>query len=89
MAKVGPEMAEAGTTPAFEDILTRLENVVERLEAGDLALESSLALFEEGVRLSRIGAVRLTEAERRIERLLHDESGAVTTEPREKEIGIP
>ncbi len=89
MAKVGPMTTEAGETPAFEDILTRLENVVERLEAGDLALESSLALFEEGVRLSRIGAVRLTEAERRIERLLHDESGAVTTEPREKEIGIP
>lgn len=57
--------------PAFEEILTRLNAVVERLESGDMPLEESLALFEEGVRLSRIGSARLDEAERRVERLLH------------------
>jgi exodeoxyribonuclease VII small subunit len=38
-------------SPAFEDILGRLGRVVERLESGEIALEESLALFEEGVRL--------------------------------------
>ena len=58
-------------SPAFEDILSRLHAVVERLESGDMPLEESLALFEEGVRLSRLGSARLDEAERRVERLLH------------------
>jgi exodeoxyribonuclease VII small subunit len=58
-------------SPAFEDILTRLNTVVERLESGDMPLEESLALFEEGVRLSRLGSARLDDAERRVERLLH------------------
>ena len=60
-------------SPAFEDILARLGTVVERLESGEMALEESLALFEEGVRLSRLGSARLDEAERRVERLLHDD----------------
>ena len=46
------------------------EAVVEQLEEGDLPLEESLAMFEEGVRLSRAGAKRLDEAERRVEELL-------------------
>ena len=63
--------SKEGVSPAFEDILTRLNAVVERLESGDMPLEESLALFEEGVRLSRLGSARLDEAERRVERLLH------------------
>lgn len=66
------------SSPAFEEILNRLSTVVERLESGDMTLEDSLALFEEGVRLSRLGAVRLDEAERRVERLL-SEDGHTTT----------
>ena len=54
----------------FEDVMERLQAVVEQLEAGDLPLEESLAMFEEGVRLSRTGAKRLDEAERRVEELL-------------------
>lgn len=66
---------EAGPTsdePSFEQILARLQHVVERLESGELPLEESLATFEEGVRLSRLGARRLDEAERRVEELLGD-----------------
>ena len=77
MEKGGQAKSEE-SSPAFEDILGRLSTVVERLESGEIALEESLALFEEGVRLSRIGAARLDEAERRVERLLHDDG---TTEP--------
>lgn len=58
----------------FEDILARLGSVVDKLEAGDLPLEDSLLLFEEGVRLSRLGSARLDEAERRVERLLRGEA---------------
>lgn len=76
-------------TPAFEDILARLNTVVEKLEAGDLPLEASLVLFEEGVRLSRLGAARLDEAERRVERLLNHDGATVTTEPRNKESEFP
>ena len=50
--------------------MERLQTVVEQLEEGDLPLEASLAMFEEGVRLSRAGAKRLDEAERRVEELL-------------------
>ena len=54
----------------FEEVMERLETVVAQLEEGDLPLEQSLAMFEEGVRLSRAGAKRLDEAERRVEELL-------------------
>ena len=54
----------------FEDVMERLQAVVEQLEEGDLPLEQSLAMLEEGVGLSRAGAKRLDEAERRVEELL-------------------
>jgi len=75
---------------SFEEVLTRLEAVVEKLEKGELPLEESLSVFEEGVRLSRLGAERLDAAERRVELLLSnaDGSGRVTTSPMdEKEPG--
>ena len=69
------ERSEAGDELSFEDILGRLETVVDRLERGDLPLEDSLAVFEEGIRLSRLGSQRLDRAERRVEELLgHDSS---------------
>lgn len=62
----------------FEEILARLQQVVEKLERGDLPLEQSLAIFEEGVRLSRLGQRRLDDAEARVEELLADEDGVKT-----------
>ncbi|MEM9861057.1 MAG: exodeoxyribonuclease VII small subunit [Myxococcota bacterium] len=60
------------TTASFEAVLRGLEGVVERLEGGDLSLEDSLAAFEEGIRLARLGTERLDAAERRVEELLAD-----------------
>lgn len=60
----------------FEASLKDLEKIVRRLEEGDLPLEDSLKLFEDGVRLSRECQERLNQAERRIEILLQDENGA-------------
>jgi len=55
--------------------LKELEKIVRRLEEGDLPLEDSLKLFEDGVKLSRECQERLNQAERRIEVLLKDENG--------------
>ncbi len=55
--------------------MQELEKIVRRLENGDLALEESLKLFEDGVKLSRECQERLNQAERRIEILLKDEDG--------------
>lgn len=66
------------TTPAFEQALTQLEEIVRKLEGGDLALEESLRLYEEGVRLSGLCHARLEEAQGRIEALVKDARGAVT-----------
>jgi exodeoxyribonuclease VII small subunit len=61
--------------PAFEAALEQLEQVVQRLERGELPLEESLVLYEEGIRLSRLCHARLEEAEGRIELLLKDARG--------------
>ena len=64
----------------FEQSLGELEEIVTKLEAGDLALEDSLDLFEKGIKLSRECRSRLTNAERRIEILLKDGDNFVTKE---------
>jgi exodeoxyribonuclease VII small subunit len=59
----------------FEASLEALEQIVRELEQGDLPLEKSLELFEQGIRLSRECQERLNQAERRIEVLLRDNQG--------------
>ncbi len=77
-AKPTAAASEDGDNLAFEEILVRLERVVASLEVGDVPLEQALASFERGVSLSRLGARRLDEAERRVEVLLRDADGART-----------
>jgi exodeoxyribonuclease VII small subunit len=69
----------------FETALARLEELVQELEKGDLPLEQSLRLFEEGIKLSRICNKRLEYAERKVEILLKDKDGNITAEPFEEE----
>jgi exodeoxyribonuclease VII small subunit len=61
--------------PAFEGALKQLEDIVQRLEKGELSLEESLKMYEEGIRLSRLCHTKLDEAEGRIEQLLKDARG--------------
>ena len=79
---MGSKPAQAKTKDAedlpFEEILTRLEGVVESLEGGEIPLEQALASFERGVSLARLGARRLDEAERRVEVLLRESDGTRT-----------
>jgi exodeoxyribonuclease VII small subunit len=69
----------------FETALARLEEIVQQLEQGDLPLEQSLKLFEEGIKLSRICNARLEEAERKVEILLKDKSGKMIPKPFQEE----
>ncbi len=62
---------------SFEEALDGLERIVERLESGELLLEESLALFEEGVLLTRVCSERLETAEKKIEALMRDDTGAI------------
>jgi len=59
----------------YEQALERLEQVVRDLERGDLPLDASLELFQEGVELTRLCSQLLDEAERKIEKLTLDENG--------------
>jgi exodeoxyribonuclease VII small subunit len=77
-----PLSSENGDAPpvGFEAELKRLGEVVEKLEDGELGLEESLALFEEGVKLSRSAQQRLDAAEKRVEELIRiDENGDAVT----------
>jgi exodeoxyribonuclease VII small subunit len=78
-ASVKSSAAPPETSPdgaSFEESTRRLAQIVVELEGGDLPLERSLQLFEEGVRLARAAQDRLDKAERRVEELLGiDEQG--------------
>jgi exodeoxyribonuclease VII small subunit len=60
---------------SFETALSRLEEIVDRLEEGDLELEAALEAFEQGVALSRRCAEQLAQADRRIEVLIRESDG--------------
>ena len=62
---------------SFEEQLTALETVVERLERGELSLDESVRLFEEGVKLSNACKKELEAAEGRIQVLVEQGNGGV------------
>ncbi|PKN37814.1 MAG: exodeoxyribonuclease VII small subunit [Deltaproteobacteria bacterium HGW-Deltaproteobacteria-2] len=57
----------------FEDALEKLEDIVKKMEAGDIPLDEALKSFEEGIRLIRFCSAKLEETERRVEVLLGKE----------------
>ena len=72
-------MPKKNDAPAsFETALSELEQIVTRLESGDLPLEDALNEFERGVQLAR-GQVKLQQAEQRVQILLSDSEDAKTT----------
>jgi exodeoxyribonuclease VII small subunit len=70
----------AEAEPGFDVLLVRLRDVVQKLESGDLSLEQSLAIYEEGVQLARRGQQLLASAEKRVEILVSTASG-IETQP--------
>ena len=79
------EQVKTSAPSSFEAQLASLERIVRELERGDLPLEQSLDLFEQGVKLSRECQERLNEAERRIEVLLRGGDGATIAVPFESD----
>jgi exodeoxyribonuclease VII small subunit len=79
--------------PGFEDDLKKLEAVVEQLERGDLTLDDSVKLFEQGMKLSNACKAELDEAEGRIQVLVHGKKGGMQVaemeaEQEEQEFGL-
>ncbi len=74
-----------GKAKTFESSLGDLEKIVRKLEDGEMSLEESLKLFEDGVKLSRECQERLNQAERRIEVLLKDSDGNLALQSLEPE----
>ena len=64
----------------FEKAMTRLESIVEELERGDLNIDKSLEIFEEGIKMSRVCSKKLNEAESKIEKLTKGKKGELVTE---------
>ena len=64
----------------FEKAMTRLESIVEELERGDLDIDKSLEIFEEGIKMSRLCSKKLNAAEAKIEKLSKGEKGDLITE---------
>jgi exodeoxyribonuclease VII small subunit len=77
------ELQEDGVIamPSFEQSLKKLESIVDKLEKGDLALEESLKLFEEGVTLSAACKKELDEAEGKVQTLVKQRDGSLKAEP--------
>ncbi|HWA96091.1 MAG TPA: exodeoxyribonuclease VII small subunit [Terracidiphilus sp.] len=65
----------------FENSLKKLEAIVDKLEKGDLSLEESLKLFEEGVDLSAKCKKELDEAEGKVQKLVRQRDGSLKAEP--------
>jgi exodeoxyribonuclease VII small subunit len=69
------------TMPSFEESLKKLETIVEQLEKGDLTLEDSLKLFEEGVGLSAACKKELDAAEGKVQILVKQRDGSSKPKP--------
>ncbi len=75
-------VAAPTSVASFEESIKRLSDIVQTLERGDIPLEDSLRLFEEGVRLVRLSQERLDSAQKKVEQLLGvDEQGRAKTKP--------
>jgi len=72
-------------TTGFESKLSRLEEIVGKLETGDAGLEESLKMFEEGTALSNELSTKLEEVRLKIEKLTKNAKGELKTEPFEPE----
>ena len=64
----------------FEKAIQRLEKIVDELEKGELDIDKSLEMFEEGIKMSRICSKKLNEAEAKIEKLTRNQKGELITE---------
>jgi len=74
-------MSEKKTEPkSIEEIFGRLESIISNLESGDIPLDKSLILFEEGMTLTEICRAQLNAAEQKVQELMKDKGGFIKKE---------
>jgi len=66
---------------SFEDALAELEQIVRRLEAGQVKLDEAIRCYERGARLKQHCAARLDEAQQRVDRIVVGSDGTITARP--------
>jgi exodeoxyribonuclease VII small subunit len=76
-----PKKPEPAKKPDFELSLSRLEEIVGKLESANLSLDDAMKLFEEGVQLSRDCQKYLEQAEGKVEILLKKAGGEMAAQP--------
>ena len=64
----------------FEKAIQRLEKIVDDLEKGELDIDKSLEIFEEGIKMPRVCSKKLNEAEAKIEKLTQNQKGELVTD---------
>ena len=69
------QVKKAAPQPNFEQAMSRLEEIVEKMESGDLALEDLIVRYEEGMQLVKVCQERLASAEERIEIITRNSAG--------------
>ncbi len=69
---------------SFESAYTRLEEILERMNSGNISLDESLKLYEEADKLINTCQKRLTDAERKIETLIKSRNGELKTDEKQK-----
>jgi len=69
---------------SFEQAMNRLEEISQSLESGDIPLEESIKLYEEGIKLVEFCQGKLTEAEKKVQKLTRTEGGKFETTPLDK-----
>ena len=79
-------MAETGVPDdiaamSFEDALAELEQIVRRLEGGQVKLDEAIGAYERGAQLKRHCEQKLNEAQQRVDRIVLGPDGAISTEP--------
>ena len=72
---------------SFEDAMKKIEEIVDQLEKGDLALDDSLKRFEEAVKLARVCHEKLESAEKKVSKLIKSGDGKFELEPFEEPEG--
>ena len=71
----------------FEDAIGRIEEIIKKLETGEIPLEESLKLFEEGMNLINFCQKKLNEVEQKVEILIKNEGGQIETRPFDPSLG--
>ncbi len=69
------------TNKSFEQNIDRLEEIVSKMESGDLSLDDALHFYEEGIKLSRVCYSKLADAEKKIEKLVKKQDAVGNSPP--------